>query len=157
MKKITLTLILLLTLSTYITLPNNNLQQAKAQTTEIEYPIIDIISPTNNTTNNKNTLALTINITLEESTNTSFIQYLRYQTSWNQKNTTLFYFEVGFLRELMSQLATKQTLEDPINTLQQSIILIDIPEGNHNITIYTHIYCYYDFREFCEGWIKYIL
>ena len=142
MKKITLTLILLLTLSTYITLTNNNLQQAKAQTAEIEYPIIEITSPKNNTINNKNSLPLTINITLGESTNTSLIAYMRYQTSWNTKNTTLFYFEGGFPRELMMQLAYPRKLETPINTLQQTINLTDIPEGNHNLTIYTQIWHY---------------
>ena len=142
MKKITLTLLLLLTLSTITTITFNSLHQAKAQTAEIEYPIIDIISPTNNTLYNKNTLPLTINITLGESTNTSYIQYLRYQTSWNPTKTTIFYFDPGMIRELMMQLAYPRTLETPINTLQQTINLTDIPEGNHNLTIYTEIWHY---------------
>ena len=167
MKKITLTLILLLTFSTYITLATNNLQQAKAQTAEIEYPIIEITSPTNSTTYNKNTISITINIVLGESTNTSLIAYIPYQTSWNTKNTTLFYFDGGFGRELMMQLAYPRTLEDPINTLQQTINLTDIPEGNHNLTIYTKIwhysamekikdvfeYCYY-YADLTQEWFS---
>jgi len=148
MKKITLTLILLLTLSTITTLTFNNLQQTKAQTTETKYPIIETTYPTNDTTYNKNTISLAFNINLGESTDTTLISYIAYQTSWNPKNTTIFYFDnARFSRPQMDQLISPRTLENPINTLQQSIDMLDILEGNHSLTIYTNIWHYLEMEK----------
>ena len=129
------TAIILILISSPLTVLN-----VKAQTTEIDYPIIEIISPTNNTTYNKNTTPLTINITLGESTNTSLIAYIPYQTSWNPQNTTLFIFDSDAISDHPSFLVDPQTQQ--INKLYQTLNLTDIPEGNHNLTIYTKIWHY---------------
>ena len=116
------------------------MQQAKAQTADLEYPIIEIISPTNNTIYNKKTLPLTINITLGALTKTSLIAYIPYQTSWNPQNTTLFIFDSDAISNHPSSLVDPQTQQ--ITKLYQTINLTDIPEGNHNLTIYTKIWHY---------------
>jgi hypothetical protein len=103
---------------------------------------IFVSSPENNKLYNTNILKLNFNVTVGETTSSSLISNVCYETDWQKENNTIFSFDGYFLRELMVQLSYPRTFTDPISKFSQIVKLTEIPEGNHSITIYTTMWHY---------------
>lgn len=104
--------------------------------------IIFVSSPENNKLYNTNALKLNFNVTVGETTDSSLISNVCYETDWQTENSTIFSFDGYFLRELWVQLSGPRTLINPISELSTTVNFTGIPEGNHTITIYTTMWHY---------------
>jgi hypothetical protein len=94
-------------------------------------PEITVFSPLNDSVYTKNTIPLSINVTLPESATAlgTIIYYITYQTDWQQKEVFL-YLNTGLANSIESY------PQNPENRyFQNSQNLTDMPEGNHSITI----------------------
>jgi len=94
-------------------------------------PKVTIFSPLNDSAYTENPIALSINVTLPESSTAlgTILYYVIYQSDW-QENETYLYVNKGYANSVESQIPGSQH-----QYFQDSQNLTDIPDGNHSIII----------------------
>lgn len=94
-------------------------------------PKITLFSPLNGSVYTENTIPLSINVTLPESSTASLtiIYFIIYQADWLQ-NPIFLYANTGLENSIQSQMPGPEH-----QYFQKSLNLTDIPNGNHSITI----------------------
>jgi hypothetical protein len=92
---------------------------------------ITVFSPTNGTTYENNTLILSVNVTLPDSSTASgtILYYVAFTSDWNE-NETVLYNNKGYVNTIESQ------FPDPQRHYFTGLFeLTNIPYGEHNLTI----------------------
>ena len=94
-------------------------------------PSVTILSPMNDSAYTRNPPALSVNVTLPESSTAigTILYFVICQTDW-QENETYLYTNTGYATSIESQIPG-----DEHQYFQGSLNFEDIPDGNHSITV----------------------
>lgn len=140
-KKILLSMVLLLLLSSLIAFLFSNLANANpmiisdnlgiiSPDSKTKPPIVSMLTPENNTAYTTNIISFSINVSVGESSTASskFIRKVYYKADWQIENTSIYEFNP----------TNSSVITEPIITkLYKTFNLTGIPDGFHSFTVYS--------------------
>jgi len=105
---------------------------------ETKPPTVSITSPTNNTSYSSNSLSLTCNISIGDSSTPSvqFLWNITFEGDWLSKNMTIYDFK------------NPNNAEPTITEFYKTLNLTGIPEGPHSLRIYTRVRGAYEYSDY---------